>query len=148
MDGFLECKNTYISSNLHSSGFCYCYFHVCKWIFNSNFNAQVNVDTRGQLIISAGLVAKLCCTPVSLRLLCLAPRQAPLSMGFSRQEYWSVLLFLLQRILLTHESNPGLLHGRQILYQLSYEGNPCYLIPNCIAYLVAYCGMDCFNFVN
>ena len=31
--------------------------------------------------------------------------------------------FLLQRIFLTQESNPGLLHYKQILYQLSYEGS-------------------------
>ena len=31
---------------------------------------------------------------------------------------------LLQRIFLTQESNRGLLHYRQILYQLSYQGNP------------------------
>ena len=36
--------------------------------------------------------------------------QAPLSMGFSRQEYWSGLYFLLQGIFPTQESNPGLLH--------------------------------------
>ena len=35
--------------------------------------------------------------------------QAPLSMGFSRQEYWSGLLFLLQGIFLTQGLNPGLL---------------------------------------
>ena len=46
--------------------------------------------------------------------------QASLSMGFSRQEYWSGLPFLLQRIFLTQESNPGLLHCRQILYCLSW----------------------------
>ena len=33
-------------------------------------------------------------------------------------------LSLLQRIILTQESNQGLLHCRQILYQLSYEGSP------------------------
>ena len=33
-------------------------------------------------------------------------------------------LSLLQLIFLTQESNQGLLHCRQILYQLSYEGNP------------------------
>ena len=32
-------------------------------------------------------------------------------------------LFLLQWIFPTQESNWGLLHGRQILYQLSYEGS-------------------------
>ena len=38
--------------------------------------------------------------------------QAPLSMEFSRQEYY----FLLQRIFPTQGSNLGLLHCRQILY--------------------------------
>ena len=32
--------------------------------------------------------------------------------------------FLLQGIFLTQESNPGLLHCRQMIYQLSYEGSP------------------------
>ena len=45
--------------------------------------------------------------------------QAPLSMGFSRQEYWSGFHSLLQGIFPTQESNPGLLHCRQILYGLS-----------------------------
>ena len=36
--------------------------------------------------------------------------QAPLSMGFSRQEYWSGLPFLLQGIFLTQGSNLNLLH--------------------------------------
>ena len=45
--------------------------------------------------------------------------QAPPSMGFSRQEYWSGFHFLLQGILLTQGLNPCLLiscTGRQILY--------------------------------
>ena len=89
--------------------------------------------------------------------------QAPLSMSFSRQEYWSGLpctppgdlpnpgieprtrieadslpsepprkpkntgvgsLSLLQANFLTQESNWGLLHCRQIPYQLSYQGSP------------------------
>ena len=33
-------------------------------------------------------------------------------------------LSLLQGIFLTQESNRGLLHCRQIFYQLSYEGSP------------------------
>ena len=40
--------------------------------------------------------------------------QAPLSMGFFRQEYWSSHS-LLQRIFLTQGSKLGLLHYRQIL---------------------------------
>ena len=55
--------------------------------------------------------------------------QAPLSMEFSRQEYWSGLPFpsrgdLPEGIFPTQESNLGLLHCRQILYWLSYEGSP------------------------
>ena len=37
-------------------------------------------------------------------------RQAPLSMGLSRQKYWSGLHFLLQEIFLTQGSSPRLLH--------------------------------------
>ena len=42
-------------------------------------------------------------------------RQAPLSMGFSRQASWSGCHFLLQRIFPTQGLNPLLLHCRQIL---------------------------------
>ena len=41
-------------------------------------------------------------------------------MRFSRQEYWSGLPFPSQGIFLG--SNPGLLHCRQILYQLIFKG--------------------------
>ena len=51
-------------------------------------------------------------------------RQAPLSMEFFRQEYWSGLLFPSSGIFPTQGSNPGLLHYRQILYHLSYQGSP------------------------
>ena len=44
-------------------------------------------------------------------------------MEFSRPEYWSSLS-LLQGIFTTQESNPDLLHCRQILYQLSHKGTP------------------------
>ena len=55
-------------------------------------------------------------------------RQAPPSRGFSRQEYWSGLPCLLPGIFLTQGSNPGLLHCRQILYQLSHQGSPGILV--------------------
>ena len=44
------------------------------------------------------------------------------------QEYWSWYLSLLQQIFQTQESNLGLLHCRQILYQLSYQGSPINII--------------------
>ena len=50
-----------------------------------------------------------------------AARQAPLSMGFPRQEYWSGLPFLYPGDLL-HPGIECLLHCRQILYCLSHQG--------------------------
>ena len=38
-------------------------------------------------------------------------------------------LSLLQCIFLTHESNQGVLHCRQILYQLSYQGTEMLIMP-------------------
>ena len=57
--------------------------------------------------------------------------QAPLSMGFSSQEYWSGLHFLLQGIFLSQESNLDLPHCRQILYCLNHQGSPVQVI-NCV----------------
>ena len=57
-------------------------------------------------------------------------RQAPLSMEFPRQEYWSGLPFPSTGIFPTQGSNPGLLHCRQILYQLSHKGSPLYIEVN------------------
>ena len=51
--------------------------------------------------------------------------QAPLSMEFSRQEYWSGLPFPSPGDLPDPGTNPGLLHCRQILYCLSKEGRVC-----------------------
>ena len=45
--------------------------------------------------------------------------QAPLSMEFSSQKYWSGLPFPSPGVFLTQGSNLGLLHCRQILYCLS-----------------------------
>ena len=56
--------------------------------------------------------------------------QAPLSMGFSRQEYWNGLLLPSPGDLPDQESNPGLLHCRQILYQQSYQGSLRIFIKN------------------
>ena len=49
--------------------------------------------------------------------------QAPLSMGFPRQEYWSGLP-LYQRIFLTQGSNPCLLHWQTDSLSLSQRGSP------------------------
>ena len=49
--------------------------------------------------------------------------QAPLSMGFPRQEYWSGLPFPPPGDLPDPGIEPSLLHCRQILYPLSHLGN-------------------------
>ena len=50
--------------------------------------------------------------------------QAPLSMGFSRQEYWSGLPFPSPGDFPNPGSNPGLPYCRQIPYYLSHPGKP------------------------
>ena len=50
--------------------------------------------------------------------------QAPLPMGFSRQEYWSELPFPSPEIFPTQGLNPGLPHCRQTLYRLSHQRSP------------------------
>ena len=59
-----------------------------------------------------GLVAQSCPAPPTH---CTAARWAPLSMEFSRQEYWSGLPSPPPGIFLTQESNSGLLHCWQTL---------------------------------
>ena len=51
-------------------------------------------------------------------------RQAPLSMGFSRQEYWSGLPCPPLGDIPNQGLNPGLPYCRQILYRLSHQGSP------------------------
>ena len=56
--------------------------------------------------------------------LCAVACQAPPSMGFSKQEYWSGCHFLLQGTFPTWGSNPGLPHCRQTSYCLSHQRSP------------------------
>ena len=51
-------------------------------------------------------------------------RQAPLSLGFSRQDYWSGLPYPSPWIFPTQGLNPGLLHCKWILHCLSHQGSP------------------------
>ena len=50
--------------------------------------------------------------------------QAPVSMEFSRQEYWSGLPFPSPGDLLTQGSCTGLIHCRHVLYCLSHQQRP------------------------
>ena len=82
------------------------------------------------------LVTKLCpnlCDPM------IVARQAPLSLGFPRYEYWSGLHFLFQGIFPIQGLNPSLLHCRQILCPLSHQGSPplVLILPNTLSLLFA-----------
>ena len=137
-----------------------------NWNLHRNFPFITFIYILVAETVSDSLLAVLCLVIQS----CLTLRdpmdscQAPLSMGFSRQESWSGLpcppsgdlpdpgikprcpalqtdslpseppgkpkntgvgsWSLLQGIFSSHELNQGLLHCRQILYQLSYQGSP------------------------
>ena len=76
--------------------------------------------------------------------------QAPLSMGFSRQEYWSGWPFPSPGDLPDQGSNPGLPHCRQTLYCLSHQGlQVCFIfflimVPSRFLSCPALCDpMDC-----
>ena len=69
--------------------------------------------------------------------------QAPLSVEFSRQEYWSGCHSLLQGIFLTQGLNPGLLLCRKMVYHLSHQGSP----KICITCMCA-CMLSHFSYVQ
>ena len=79
-------------------------------------------------LIFACLVCYLLCHVQLFATPSTVPCQAPLSMEFFRQEYWSGLPIPFAG----HLSNPGiklrLLHYRQILYHLSYQGSPACMV--------------------
>ena len=70
------------------------------------------------VISGGGLLTKLCPT---LMIPWTVACQAPLSMYSPGKNTVVGCHFLLQGIFPAQESNPGLLHCRQILYQMSYD---------------------------
>ena len=63
--------------------------------------------------------------------------QAPLSMGFSRQEYWTRLPFAFQEIFLTQELNPSHQPCRNTLYLLRREHkSQSFKIPLAVSFLL------------
>ena len=84
----------------------------CIYVTSSHFH-YLEGDVKYIYVYMVVLVTKSCLT---LATPWTVVHQASLSMGFSRQEYWSGLPFLLQGIVPTQELNPYLLYCRQILY--------------------------------
>ena len=72
---------------------------------------EVLSGDRGSVVVSSLSHVRLFATPWAV------VHQAPLSMGFSRQEYWSGLPFPPPGVLPTQGSSLRLLPGRLILYR-------------------------------
>ena len=75
---------------------------------------QTQLSLCDAAVLSRSVVSDFFATPWTVA------HQAPLPMGFSRQEYWSGLPCPPPRDL----PNPGLPHCRQILYHLTHQGSP------------------------
>ena len=91
-----------------------------KWRQKTVYILFHYLTATASVLGDGGLVSKSCLTPVTPWTVA---RQAPLSMGFPRQEYWSGLPFPSQGIFPTQGWNPCLLHCRRILYHLSHQGS-------------------------
>ena len=74
---------------------------------NVNVNVNVKPLSRVRLFVTTWTVAY----------------QSPVSMGFSRQEYWSGLPFPSPEDLPDSGIEPGLQHCRQTLYHLSHQNH-------------------------
>ena len=96
------------------------------WSLCQEWRQRVDILLIIHILTCCALVTKSCvtlCDPMGWTI----ARQVPLSMGFSRQEYWSGLHALLQGIFPTQGSNPGRPNYRWILYHLSHQGSPSLL---------------------
>ena len=89
-------------------------------------------DILGDILISAILWVRCCVQFLShvqlFVILWTVACQAPLSMEFPRQEYWSGVAISVPRVLLTQGSNPHVLRlliSRQILYHWATKEVPC-----------------------
>ena len=81
-------------------------YYLFLWLIRTTTSSVVVLIIKSCLILSDPTD----CNPL-----------APPCMGFSRQEYWSGLHSLLQRIFPTQGLNLGLLHCRQLLFCLGYS---------------------------
>ena len=70
----------------------------------------------------------------------------PLSTEFSRQEYWSWLHFLLQRIFLTQGLNLHILHWQADSLPLSHQGSPPVSCYSCLLPPVLHSAADAMIF--
>ena len=91
-----------------------------------NWRQRVDILLIIHILTFCALVTPSCptlCDPMDWTI----ARQVPLSMGFSRQEYWTGLHALLQGTFPTQGSNPRHPNYTWILYHLSHQGSPSIL---------------------
>ena len=112
----------FLSIPSRSNPYCYFYsqwlvLHVFKYVWNFHFTFinSVAVVVAAQSLYHVWLFV----TPWTVA------HQAPLSVGFPRQEYWSGLPFsFLQELFLTQGLNPPLLLWQEDSLPLSHQGGP------------------------
>ena len=92
--------------NLHQYLYCVSYSTWYSSMYNRNVWSEVKSFSRVRLFATPWTVA----------------HQAPPSLGFSRQEYWSGLPFPSPGDLPNPGIDPNLLYCRQTLYHLSHQG--------------------------
>ena len=115
INGKMEVK----AKSVTDKGTCYLKMISCEWK-NHNFNyffplsnvvsKYINNDRKESESVIHSVMSSSFVTPWTVAC------QAPLSIEFSKQDFWSGLCILLQGIFPIEESNPGLLNCRQILY--------------------------------
>ena len=95
--------------------------YICSCIKNCDFGIKVDID---QWAVSKSVSVSCSVVPDSLWPHGLQPTRLLCPWDFPGKDTEVGCHFLLQGIFPTQGPNPGLLHCRQILYQLSYKGSP------------------------
>ena len=86
---------------------------MANWPLETNLGGWSGLEKWESLVHSLSVSRSVVSDSATLWMVA---HQAPLSLGFPRQEYWRGSHSFLQRIFLTQGWNLGLLHCRQILY--------------------------------
>ena len=109
----------WLDETFHFKIYCIALFSEKKKKRSHSMEHHLNLlSTKFTVCVLVSQLRLTLCNPIHCSL-------ASLSMGFSRQGHWSGMPFPSLGDLLTHGSNPGLLHCRQILYCPTYQGNIC-----------------------
>ena len=94
------------------------------WLsYKIHFSSHITIRSRNSSLLLCRIREERKCESLSVVSDSLRPMDIQ-SMGFSRPEYYSGYPFPYPGVFPTHQSNPGLQHCRQILYQLSHKGSP------------------------